>query len=439
MQEQFFRKFWFSEMSIPILQVSLKDRSILDPVLKRAREDLSSTLNLVKPIIEDVQKRGDAALRDYTRKFDGTVPDSFVLELSSLHPKIDSDLENALQKAAENIQAFHKIQIPEDKEITVHGNRLGIRHTPVESVSVYAPGGKALYPSTILMGVIPAKLAGVKNIQIVTPPQQGALPDGLIAAAKIAGADRIILAGGAQGIAAVAYGTETIPASEFVIGPGSKFVTAAKVFLSGQGVIGIDSPAGPSEVLVVADDSANPTWVAADLLSQAEHGEDSVAILCTDSLSLAQKVAEEVEKALHERPKRGEMKRKSIEDHGRIFVFPNLEECFAFSDLFAPEHLEIQTKNYREDLKKIRHAGSVFLGNYSPVAMGDYISGTNHILPTAGAARIYSSLGVATFLKRVTWQEVSRDSLKDLYPHVKVLSEFEGLDEEHGTSVKIRT
>ncbi|TGL76212.1 histidinol dehydrogenase, partial [Leptospira yasudae] len=344
-------------MSIPILQVSLKDRSILDPVLKRAREDLSSTLNLVKPIIEDVQKRGDAALRDYTRKFDGTVPDSFVLELSSLHPKIDSDLENALQKAAENIQAFHKIQIPEDKEITVHGNRLGIRHTPVESVSVYAPGGKALYPSTILMGVIPAKLAGVKNIQIVTPPQQGALPDGLIAAAKIAGADRIILAGGAQGIAAVAYGTETIPASEFVIGPGSKFVTAAKVFLSGQGVIGIDSPAGPSEVLVIADDSANPTWVAADLLSQAEHGEDSVAILCTDSLSLAQKVAEEVEKALHERPKRGEMKRKSIEDHGRIFVFPNLEECFAFSDLFAPEHLEIQTKNYREDLKKIRHAG----------------------------------------------------------------------------------
>ncbi|RHX80105.1 histidinol dehydrogenase [Leptospira yasudae] len=426
-------------MSIPILQVSLKDRSILDPVLKRAREDLSSTLNLVKPIIEDVQKRGDAALRDYTRKFDGTVPDSFVLELSSLHPKIDSDLEIALQKAAENIQAFHKIQIPEDKEITVHGNRLGIRHTPVESVSVYAPGGKALYPSTILMGVIPAKLAGVKNIQIVTPPQQGALPDGLIAAAKIAGADRIILAGGAQGIAAVAYGTETIPASEFVIGPGSKFVTAAKVFLSGQGVIGIDSPAGPSEVLVVADDSANPTWVAADLLSQAEHGEDSVAILCTDSLSLAQKVAEEVEKALHERPKRGEMKRKSIEDHGRIFVFPNLEECFAFSDLFAPEHLEIQTKNYREDLKKINHAGSVFLGNYSPVAMGDYISGTNHILPTAGAARIYSSLGVATFLKRVTWQEVSRDSLKDLYPHVKVLSEFEGLDEEHGTSVKIRT
>ncbi|EMJ94938.1 histidinol dehydrogenase [Leptospira alstonii] len=426
-------------MAIQILQVDLKSRSVLDPVLKRAREDLSATLALVKPILEDVKHRGDVALREYTRKFDGVVPDSFVVDLSQSNPKIDSSLEIALGKAAENIKTFHQIQIPEDKEILIHGNRLGIRHTPVESVSVYAPGGKALYPSTILMGVIPAKLAGVKNIQIVTPPQQGVLPDGLVAAAKIAGADRIILAGGAQGIAAVSYGTESIPSSEFVIGPGNKFVTAAKVFLSGEGVIGIDSPAGPSEVLIIADDFANPIWVAADLLSQAEHGEDSVAILCTDSLSFAEKVRFEVEKALLERPKRAEIKRKSVEDHGRIFVFPNLEECFAFSDLFAPEHLEIQTKNYKEDLKRIKHAGSVFLGNYSPVAMGDYISGTNHILPTAGAARIYSSLGVATFLKRVTWQEVSKESLRDLYPHVKVLSEFEGLDEEHGTSVKIRT
>ncbi|MDI7186317.1 histidinol dehydrogenase [Leptospira santarosai] len=425
-------------MAIRILQVDVKNRSVLNPILERAREDLSSTLNLVQPIIEDVKHRGDVALREYTRKFDDVVPDSFVLDLSQLNPKIDSELERALKKAAENINAFHQIQIPEDKEIIVHGNRLGIRHTPVESVSVYAPGGKALYPSTILMGVIPAKLAGVENIQIVTPPQRGFLPDGLVAAAKIAGANRIILAGGAQGIAAVSYGTETVPASEFVIGPGNKFVTAAKVFLNGQGVIGIDSPAGPSEVLVIADDSANPSWVASDLLSQAEHGEDSVAVLCTDSLSFAEKVSVEVEKALLERPRRGEIKRKSVEDHGRIFVFPNLEECFAFSNLFAPEHLEIQTRNFKEDLKKIRHAGSVFLGNYSPVAMGDYISGTNHILPTAGAARIYSSLGVSTFLKRVTWQEVSKESLEDLYPHVKALSEFEGLDEEHGTSVKIR-
>lgn len=426
-------------MAIQILKVGLKDRSILDPVLKRAREDLSSTLALVKPIVEDVKNRGDSALREYTQKFDEVIPPkSFVLEISKLNPKIDPKLKTALVKAAKNIRNFHKIQIPENKEIIIHGNKLGILHTPVESVSVYAPGGKALYPSTILMGVIPAKLAGVKNIQIVTPPRKGALPGGLIAAAKIAGADRIVMAGGAQGIAAVSYGTESIPSSEFVVGPGNKFVTAAKVYLSGQGVIGIDSPAGPSEVLIIADDSADPMWVAADLLSQAEHGEDSVAILCTNSLSLAQKVKEEVEKALIERPKRGEMKRKSIEDHGKIFVFSNLEECFVFSNLFAPEHLEIQTKSFKKDLKKVKHAGSVFLGNYSPVAMGDYISGTNHILPTAGAARIYSSLGVSTFLKRVTWQEVSKKSIQSLYQHVKVLSEFEGLDEEHGHSVAIR-
>ncbi|MGE9034491.1 histidinol dehydrogenase [Leptospira interrogans] len=426
-------------MAIQILKVGLKDRSVLDPVLKRAREELSSTLALVKPIVEDVKNRGDSALREYTQKFDEVIPPkSFVLEISKLNPKIDPKLKTALVKAAKNIRNFHKIQIPENKEIIIHGNKLGILHTPVESVSVYAPGGKALYPSTILMGVIPAKLAGVKNIQIVTPPRKGTLPDGLIAAAKIAGADRIVMAGGAQGIAAVSYGTESIPSSEFVVGPGNKFVTAAKVYLSGQGVIGIDSPAGPSEVLIIADDSADPMWVAADLLSQAEHGEDSVAILCTNSLSLAQKVKEEVEKALIERPKRGEMKRKSIKDHGKIFVFSNLEECFVFSNLFAPEHLEIQTKNFKKDLKKVKHAGSVFLGNYSPVAMGDYISGTNHILPTAGAARIYSSLGVSTFLKRVTWQEVSKKSIQNLYPHVKVLSEFEGLDEEHGHSVRIR-
>ncbi|EKN87166.1 histidinol dehydrogenase [Leptospira interrogans str. 2003000735] len=426
-------------MAIQIFKVGLKDHSVLDPVLKRAREDLSSTLALVKPIVEDVKNRGDSALREYTQKFDEVIPPkSFVLEISKLNPKIDPKLKTALVKAAKNIRNFHKIQIPENKEIIIHGNKLGILHTPIESVSVYAPGGKALYPSTILMGVIPAKLAGVKNIQIVTPPRKGTLPDGLIAAAKIAGADRIVMAGGAQGIAAVSYGTESIPSSEFVVGPGNKFVTAAKVYLSGQGVIGIDSPAGPSEVLIIADDSADPMWVAADLLSQAEHGEDSVAILCTNSLSLAQKVKEEVEKALIERPKRGEMKRKSIEDHGKIFVFSNLEECFVFSNLFAPEHLEIQTKNFKKDLKKVKHAGSVFLGNYSPVAMGDYISGTNHILPTAGAARIYSSLGVSTFLKRVTWQEVSKKSIQNLYPHVRVLSEFEGLDEEHGHSVRIR-
>lgn len=423
-------------MSIRIREVG-KDFSF-EPILQRAKQDLNDTLALVRPILDQVREGGDKAVYELTRKFDGLNPEKLVYPVSEWKGKADSELVAALEKAKENIETFHKAQIPANLDVNVSGNTLGIRYTPIESVTVYAPGGKALYPSTILMGVIPAKIAGVKHIQIVTPPQKEGIPDGLFAAAKIAGADAIVTVGGAQGIAAASYGTETIPRSEFVIGPGNKFVTAAKVLLSGQGVIGIDSPAGPSEVLVIADNFANPNWVAADLLSQAEHGEDSAAILCTDSIEFAEKVSAEIDKALKERPKRETIKRASIENESWILVFSNLEECVNFSNLYAPEHLEIQTRNYRELFKKIRHAGSVFLGPYSPVAMGDYISGTNHILPTAGGSRIFSSLGVLTFLKRVTYQEVTRDSLEKLYPYVKVLSEFEGLDEEHGNSVKVR-
>ncbi|TGJ98529.1 histidinol dehydrogenase [Leptospira langatensis] len=410
----------------------------LESILQRAKQDLNDTLSLVRPILEEVRTRGDEAVRDFTLKFDKLEPSSFYHPVPDWKGTADPELVAALEKAKENISIFHKAQMPSDLDVQVSGNSLGIRYTPIESVTVYAPGGKALYPSTILMGVIPAKIAGVKHIQIVTPPQKEGIPDGLFAAAKIAGADAIVTAGGAQGIAAASYGTKSIPRSEFVIGPGNKFVTAAKILLSGQGVIGIDSPAGPSEVLVIADDSANPNWVAADLLSQAEHGEDSAAILCTDSMGFAKKVAAEIDLALKERPKRADIKKASIENESWILVFPNLDSCVDFSNLYAPEHLEIQTKNYKELFRKIKHAGSVFLGPYSPVAMGDYISGTNHILPTAGGSRIFSSLGVMTFLKRVTYQEVTRDSLEKLYPYVKVLSEFEGLDEEHGNSVKVR-
>ncbi|EQA43582.1 histidinol dehydrogenase [Leptospira broomii serovar Hurstbridge str. 5399] len=410
----------------------------LKSILERAKQDLGETMPLVTPILEAVRDNGDRALRELTHKFDKLDIDTFYHPVGEWKGSIPSDLQAALEKAKQNIETFHRAQLPTSLDTIVSGNRLGIRYTPIESVSVYAPGGKALYPSTILMGVLPARIAGVPHIQIVTPPQVGGIPDGLYAAAKIAGADAIITAGGAQGIAAVAYGTKSIPRSEFVIGPGNKFVTAAKIILSGQGRIGIDSPAGPSEVLVIADDSANPNWVAADLLSQAEHGEDSAAILCTDSMEFAKKVSAEIDKALVERPKRREMKTASIQNESWILVFPNLKFCVDFSNQYAPEHLEIQTRNYPELFEGIRHAGSVFLGPYSPVAMGDYISGTNHILPTAGGSRIFSSLGVMTFLKRITYQEINRSSLKELYPHVKVLSEFEGLDEEHGNSVKVR-
>lgn len=418
----------------------MADEAAYSPILKRAKDDISEALNIVIPILNDIKKNGDEAVLRYTEKFDKIKLEHFKIHTREVEVDIPEEVKQALEKSKQNIREFHSIQLKTLVEKTVNGNRLGIKYTPVESVAVYAPGGKALYPSSVLMGVIPAKIAGVKNVSLITPPsKEGGIHPVLLYAAKIAGVDTIYTIGGAQAIAGVAYGTETIRKAEFVVGPGNRYVTAAKSYLAGIGQIGIESPAGPSEVLIIADDSANPEWVACDMLSQAEHGEDSVAILCTDSEALAKQVESELEKALNTRLKRKDMKTAAIRDNSYILVFPNIHECTEFSNLYAPEHLEIITRDYKKDFEKIEHAGSVFLGPYSPVAMGDYISGTNHILPTAGGSRIYSSLGVDTFLKRVTFQEITKEGLKELYPHVKVLSEVEGLDEEHGTSVYLRT
>lgn len=427
-------------MGIKIKKVKIQNKSDFSDVLSRAKSDLQEAINVVQPILRDVEKRGDSAILEYTQKFDKVTLKNFVIDPQKEVPVISDELKNAFQVAHSNIEQFHKAQLKEKLELKVFGNTLGVKYTPINSLAVYAPGGKALYPSSILMGAIPAKVAGVANISLFTPPNKdGGLNPALVYAAKLAGINRIYTIGGAQAIGAAAFGSETVLKSEFVVGPGNRYVTAAKVYLSGLGLIGIESPAGPSEVLIIADDTANPEWIACDMLSQAEHGEDSVAILVTDSESLAKKVFEEIEKALKNRPKRKEMKQKAIYDNSIIFIFPNIQECIEFSNMYAPEHLEIMTANYKKDFESILHAGSVFLGAYSPVAMGDYISGTNHILPTAGGSRIYSSLGVDTFLKRVTYQEINRDSLMQLYPHIKALSELEGLDEEHGTSVYLRT
>lgn len=423
-----------------ILKLSIQDKQLYNPILKRASDDLSIAIEVVKPIIHDVEKRGDIAIKEYTKKFDRVNLDNFKIDAQNIKVDIADDLKKAFEVAKDNIKEFHKIQIQSQKQIQVSGNQLGIKYTPVDSVAVYAPGGKALYPSSILMGAIPAKLAGVKKVNLITPPaSNGKISDVIIFVAQISGIDNIYTIGGSQAIAAVGYGTETVEKSEFVVGPGNNYVAAAKVYLSGIGKIGIESPAGPSEILVIADQTANPEWIASDMLSQAEHGEDSSAILCTDSELLAQKVNEEIQLALKNRIKRQEIKTKAINNHSYILVFPNIDECIEFSNLYAPEHLEIVTQDYWRDFEKIRHAGSVFLGPYSPVAMGDYISGTNHVLPTAGGSRIYSSLGVDTFLKRITFQEIKKDSLRKLYPYIKSISEFEGLDEEHGTSVYLRT
>lgn len=426
-------------MPIPILHCDRNSKDQFSRFLSGAREDLSTATTRILPILEDVRTKGDAALLSYTERFDGIKLSHVSIDPRTIQTNIDPKIKEAFLRAKTNIEAFHLAQKRESWSKVIDGNRLGVKFTPVPSLAVYAPGGKALYPSSVLMGIIPAKIAGVPSIQLITPPQKEGIPEILIWLAQILEIDRIVTVGGAQGIAAAAYGTESVPKSEFIVGPGNAYVAAAKSYLSGQGLIGIDSPAGPSEVCIIADGSANPKWIACDMLSQAEHGEDSSAILLTTDSNLAKQVSEELELAFVERPKRLEMKQKAIYENSSILVFPNLEDCIWFSNELAPEHLEIQTKDNEAVFSKIEHAGSVFLGPYSPVAMGDYISGTNHILPTARGSRIYSSLGVDTFLKRVTFQEVTKESLETLYPFVKLMSELEGLDEEHGTSVKVRT
>ncbi|MCB1179958.1 MAG: histidinol dehydrogenase [Leptospiraceae bacterium] len=427
-------------MAIQKIKISLSEESKWKPFLKKARNDLTEAIETVIPIIKDVEMSGDEGILKYTEKFDGIKLKKFIYNPTEIEENLPESWKDAFLKAKENIQNFHKLQVPEVKEGIISGNRLGFKFTPMDSIAIYAPGGKALYPSSILMGAIPAKIAGVKKISLITPPDKsGGLNPVLAYVAKIAGVDVIYTIGGAQGIAALAYGTETIQKVDFIVGPGNRYVTAAKLFLSSIGQIGIESPAGPSEVFIIADKTANPEWVACDMLSQAEHGEDSIAILATDSEELAEKVSKELDIALEKRPKRKEMKANAIYENSAIFILPNIEECVEFSNIYAPEHLEIITENFNKDFENIKHAGSVFLGPYSPVAMGDYISGTNHVLPTAGLSRIYSSLGVDSFLKRFTYQEIKKESLKELYPFVKTMSEIEGLDEEHGTSVYLRT
>jgi histidinol dehydrogenase len=426
-------------MAINIYQITDQNSKTLKNFLNRAKSDLGDAVAKVIPILEDVQKYGDASILKYTNLFDKIDLKQFSFDVQTDEVDIPVSWKESFIKAKENIYEFHKHQLPKKFEVNISGNRLGQRYSPIDSVAIYAPGGKALYPSSILMGAIPARLAGVKRISLFTPPDpSGNLNPLLYYVSQIAGVDTIYTIGGAQAIAAAAFGTETVKKSDFVVGPGNRYVAAAKSYLASIGIIGIESIAGPSEVLIIADQTANPEWIACDLLSQAEHGEDSVAILCTTSNQLAEMVDKQLEIAFQNRSKRLDIKRRAIEDNSAILVFPNLDDCINFSNQFAPEHLEIMTINYNDVFEKIEHAGSVFLGNYSPVAMGDYISGTNHVLPTAGLSRIYSPLGVDTFLKRVTYQEIRKESIELLYPYVKTMSELEGLDEEHGTSVKVR-
>lgn len=405
-------------------------------------ENIEIQSTTVREIIATVKERGDRALLEYTEKFDGQVIPLDKLkvsgsEIDAAYQQISPDLLQAIQLAAKKIEAFHQQRTPKSWVQFADDNVvLGRRYTPVDRAGLYVPGGRASYPSTVLMNAIPAKVAQVPRIVMVTPPSgEGKINPAVLVAASEAGVTEIYRVGGAQAVAALAYGTETIPRVDVITGPGNIYVTLAKKEVYGR--VGIDSLAGPSEVLIIADNQANPVHVAVDLLAQAEHDPMAAAILVTDSLLLAQEVQAEVELQLENHPRRI-LTEKAIAHYGVIIVTENLNQAVELSNLFAPEHLELEVESPWDLVEHIRHAGAIFLGNSTPEAVGDYLAGPNHTLPTSGAARYASALGVETFMKYSSIIEYSPTALQKVSKAIIDLATAEGLP-SHGNSVKYRT
>jgi histidinol dehydrogenase len=396
----------------------------------------------VREILDTVKHQGDRALLDYTEKFDRQTLTCQQLrvsgsELDAAYQQINKELLDAIQLACRNIEAFHRQRLP--KSWVQFGEDdvvLGKRYTPVDAAGLYVPGGRAAYPSTVLMSAIPAKVAQVPRIVMVTPPAENQkINPAVLVAAQEAGIEEIYRVGGAQAIAALAYGTETIPKVDVIVGPGNIYVTLAKKLV--YGTVGIDSLAGPSEVLIIAESPANPIYVAADLLAQAEHDPMAAAILLTTDSNLAQKVQQEVESQLQKHPRRT-LTEKAIAHYGLIVVVDSLETAAELSNLFAPEHLELEVAEPWAMLEQIRHAGAIFLGNSTPEAVGDYLAGPNHTLPTSGAARYASALGVETFMKHSSLIQYSSLALKKVSNTIQILAQAEGLP-SHADSVRLRT
>lgn len=393
----------------------------------------------VDAILEDVRLHGDGALRRYTRELDGAELGSLQVsgaELDAAWAALDADFRATLELAAENIRRFHAQQVHRDFCLTDRpGIIMGQRYTPIEKVGVCVPSSPTAFPSTILMNVIPAKIAGVEEIVLVTPPERdGSISPAALAAARIAGADRIFKLGGAQAVAALAYGTESVPRVDKNVGPGGIYVATAKRKVFGR--VAIDMVAGPSEILVLADGGCRPDFVAADLLSQAEHDVFSSAVLVTDSLPLAQAVQREVEVQLERLPRR-EIARRSVEENGKILLTRSLDAAVDAANRIAPEHLELCVEDPFALLPRIRNAGSIFLGRSAPEALGDYFAGPNHTLPTSGTARFSSPLGVDDFIKRSSFLYYSQDVLAEAAPRIAEFARREGL-EGHARSVLIR-
>lgn len=405
----------------------------------------------IDPLAHKFKQNPEAALRSAAQTYEGFVPEQLFLgknELAAAAERFaaaEPAVMAAFRSAHANILAFHSRQKQTDFESEIAGNTLGMKFMPFDRVALYVPGGKARYPSTVLMGVTPARIAGVSDITVLTPPDPVTrrVPDVVLAMAHLAGANRVLQAGGAQAVFAAAHGlsNQNFLPVDFIYGPGNIYVSAAKTYVAGQNLCGIDSFAGPSEVLIIADETANARFVAHDLMAQAEHDENAQAILLTTSTSLATRVEEEIVAALGKRAddeRRKTITLEAIRRNGRILIVDSLEQAMQISNRYAPEHLEIQTAYNDALLAQVRAAGSVFVGDHAPVAAGDYYTGTNHILPTVGGARFASGVSVYTFYRRITWQRLTEAGLRKGTDAISEMSRAEGLFAEHGYSVLTR-
>lgn len=421
-------------------EINKKDTKALREYLSARTQEISTDiLQKVNTILQDVHSRGDEALRAYTKEFDRIDIDQFRIspeEIEAAAAQCDPGFCQAMLKAKENIEFFHRAQVQnsylQQKEMGIY---LGQRVQPLNAVGIYVPGGRAQYPSSVLMNAIPAKVAGVSRIVMVTPPNAlGGINPNIAFAAKIAGVTEIYRVGGAQAIAALAYGTESIPAVDKIVGPGNIFVASAKKLVYGK--VDIDMIAGPSEILVIADEGADPVCAAADLLSQAEHDPMASAILLSTSEKLIQEVNAELKKQSAVLPKK-EIVEKSLADYGKSILCDSLEECIAFANAIAPEHLELMVREPMKYLNSVRNAGSVFLGYYTCESIGDYYGGTNHVLPTNGTARFSSALGVDAFIKKSSFLFYSEEALAAYGNDIIAMAKEEQLD-GHANAVRVR-
>jgi histidinol dehydrogenase len=412
-----------------------------EAIMRRSMEDISSVYLEVRDIVQDVQKRGDiVSIEHYTKfKHDITSDDIVVTreEIERAYQSVDSNVVKELKTAAKNIEKFHKAQL--DREMwsmeIMDGILAGRLTRPMDAVGAYVPGRKASYPSSVLMTIIPAKVAGVKNVVICTPPEQGmVVTESTLVAADIAGADHVFKIGGPWAIASMAFGTEKVSKVDKIVGPGNKYVTAAKMLVFGT--VDIDSPAGPSEVLILADETASPRLLAIDLISQVEHDEDAAGVLVCTSSQIAEKVCEIVENEIDGLPRKDIIK-SALSKHSAVIVAENMDDSIDFANEYAAEHLQIVTAEPFAILPKIRHAGSIFMGPYAPVPVGDYASGTNHVLPTGQCARMFSGLSVDDYIKKPTFQFLTKKGLSQLKDTVITLAESEGLF-MHARAIKER-